>query len=54
MGTRAELADLVRMIEVTGVRPLVDSTFPLIDARDAYARLAEGEAFGKVVLSTGG
>ncbi len=54
MGTRAELADLVRMIEVTGVRPLVDSTFPLTEARDAYARLAEGEAFGKVVLSTGG
>ncbi|MDQ4071504.1 MAG: zinc-binding dehydrogenase, partial [Actinomycetota bacterium] len=46
MGTRAELADLVRMIEVTGVRPLVDSTFPLTEARDAYARLAEGEAFG--------
>ena len=54
MGTRAELADLVRMVEVTGVRPLVDSTFPLSEAPDAYGRLAEGEAFGKVVLSTGG
>jgi NADPH:quinone reductase-like Zn-dependent oxidoreductase len=54
MGTRSELADLVRMIEVTGVRPLVDSTIPLSEACDAYARLAEGETFGKVVLSTGG
>ena len=54
MGTRSELADLVRMLEVTGVRPLVDSTIPLSEARDAYARLAEGETFGKVVLSTGG
>jgi NADPH:quinone reductase-like Zn-dependent oxidoreductase len=53
MGTRSELADLARMLEVTGVRPLVDRTFPLREARDAYARLAEGETFGKIVLSIG-
>ncbi len=54
MGTRSELADLVRMLEVTGVRPLVDSIFPLAEADDAYSRLAEGETFGKVVLSIDG
>jgi NADPH:quinone reductase-like Zn-dependent oxidoreductase len=54
MGTRHELADLVRMLDATGVRPLIDAEIPLADARDAYARLAEGETFGKLVLSVGG
>jgi NADPH:quinone reductase-like Zn-dependent oxidoreductase len=51
MGTRHELADLVRMLDATGVRPLVDDVVSLDRARDAYARLAEGESFGKLVLS---
>ena len=50
MGTKSELADLVRMLEVTGVRPLVDAEVGLADARDAYARMIEGELFGKLVL----
>jgi len=51
MGTRAELADLVRLLDATGVRPLVDATFELGEARDAYSRLLEGETFGKLVLT---
>ena len=51
MGTRHELADLVRMLAATGVRPLVDAELPLSDAREAYARLGEGETFGKLVLT---
>lgn len=50
MGTRAELASLLRMLDATGVRPVVDSVFPLADARAAFARLAAGESFGKLVL----
>ena len=52
MGTLSELADLVAMLDVTGVRPLVDEVTPLSEAREAYRRLAEAEAFGKLVLST--
>jgi NADPH:quinone reductase-like Zn-dependent oxidoreductase len=51
MGTRAELAALLRMLEATGVRPLVDSTWALGDAREAFARLRSGDSFGKVVLT---
>ena len=51
MGTRHELADLVRMLDATGVKPVIDAEVPLSEARDAYARLAEGEAFGKLVLT---
>lgn len=51
MGTRGELADLVRMLAATGVCPTIDSRFPLAEARAAYERLAAGEAAGKVVLT---
>ena len=51
MGTRDELQRLVQLCLQTGVRPLVDTTMPLEDARDGFARLAGGDVFGKVVLT---
>lgn len=53
MGTRAELADLVRFVGDTGIRPPVDTEVPLEDAREAFARMAAGELFGKIVLVPG-
>ena len=50
MGTRGELADLVRMLRDTGVRPAIDATYPLAEAEAAYQRMHEGELFGKIVL----
>jgi NADPH:quinone reductase-like Zn-dependent oxidoreductase len=52
MGTRTELAHLLRFLDVTGVRPVVDSVRPLAEAHDAFARLNTGEGFGKLVLTT--
>jgi NADPH:quinone reductase-like Zn-dependent oxidoreductase len=51
MGTRDELERLVQLLAQTGVRPLVDSSIPLEDARDGFARLAAGDVFGKVVFT---
>jgi NADPH:quinone reductase-like Zn-dependent oxidoreductase len=51
MGTRDELERLTRMCEVTGVRPLIDSVLPLEQARDGFARMVEGDVFGKVVFT---
>ena len=50
MGTRDELERLLRSCEMTGVRPTIDSVCPMADAREAMARLAEGDMFGKIVL----
>jgi NADPH:quinone reductase-like Zn-dependent oxidoreductase len=50
MGTRDDLAHLLAFLARTGVRPLVDSTFALADARDAVRRLVDGDQFGKIVL----
>jgi NADPH:quinone reductase-like Zn-dependent oxidoreductase len=50
MGTREELAAMVRMLLVTGVRPVIDSVLLLEDATEGFRRMASGELFGKVVL----
>jgi NADPH:quinone reductase-like Zn-dependent oxidoreductase len=51
MGTRSELVALLRFLDSTGLRPVVDSVRPLADARAAFERLASGSAFGKLVLT---
>jgi NADPH:quinone reductase-like Zn-dependent oxidoreductase len=51
MGTRAELAALVNMLDATGVRPLIDRTLPMDQAKDGFAAMAEGDLFGKIVFS---
>lgn len=51
MGTRDELLALVRFLDATGVRPLIDGVRPLRDARESFAQLASGELFGKLVLT---
>lgn len=51
MGTRGELASLVQMLDSTGVRPLVDRTLPMTEAREGFAAMAEGDLFGKIVLT---
>ncbi|MGN6090372.1 MAG: zinc-binding dehydrogenase [Actinomycetales bacterium] len=51
MGTRDELLRLLRLLDLSGARPEIDSTFALSEARGAFERLASGAAFGKVVLT---
>jgi NADPH:quinone reductase-like Zn-dependent oxidoreductase len=50
MGTRDELERLVRFLDVTGTRPLVDEVFTFDRAPDAFQRMLDGELFGKLVL----
>lgn len=52
MGTRNELEALLALTEQTGLRPVIDDVRPLADARASFERLAEGTAFGKLVLTT--
>lgn len=53
MGTKQELERLVAMLDATGVRPLIDDTYAMTDGRDAFARMVEGDLFGKLVLTNG-
>ncbi|GAA2803121.1 zinc-binding dehydrogenase [Nonomuraea dietziae] len=51
MGTRDQLGRLAVFLEQTGVRPLIDRTMPMTQARDGFAAMHEGELFGKVVFT---
>jgi NADPH:quinone reductase-like Zn-dependent oxidoreductase len=51
MGTRDELVRLVRLLEVSGLRPPIDDVLPLDRGREAFARMVDGEVFGKLVLT---
>lgn len=50
MGTREELAQLISLCQVTGIRPLIDHVYPLADAAEALRQVASGDLFGKIVL----
>jgi NADPH:quinone reductase-like Zn-dependent oxidoreductase len=51
MGTRAELASLVNLLDVSGTRPVIDQVLPMADARDGFAAMDKGDVFGKVVFT---
>jgi NADPH:quinone reductase-like Zn-dependent oxidoreductase len=53
MGTREELARLAQLVVTAGIEPVVDSVLPLAQARDGFARMVDGDVFGKVVFTVG-
>ena len=50
MGNVAEFEAVLKAID-EGMRPVVDSVYPLSDVQAALTRLDAAEQFGKVVLS---
>lgn len=51
MGTRQELADLLDFLVEHKVEPVIDSVRPLAQARDAFAKMIDGDVFGKLVVT---
>jgi len=51
MGTRSDLASLVSLLDATGTRPLIDRTLPMDRAREGFEAMAEGDVFGKIVIT---
>ena len=52
MGTRADFEGAYDLV-AAGATPVIDSVFPLADARAAHERLEAGEQFGKILLRIG-
>jgi NADPH:quinone reductase-like Zn-dependent oxidoreductase len=50
MGTPADFQGVYDLIAAGKARPVVDSVFPLAEARDAHERMERGEQLGKIVL----
>lgn len=53
VGPRESLEAMCRHIEARGIRPLIDGSTPFDEAPAAFARMASGDQFGKVVISVG-
>ena len=51
MGSRDQLVRLTTFLEQTGVRPVIDRSLPLTQAREGFAALLDGQVFGKVVFT---
>ena len=48
---REDLIALTKLVEAGTVRPVIDRTYPLIEAPDAIRYLEEGHARGKIVIT---
>ena len=51
MGTKADFEGAFELVKSGEAKPIVDSVFPLAEARAAHERMESGEQFGKIVLS---
>lgn len=51
VGSRAMFTRMNAALETTGLQPVLDRTFPLSEARQAFEYLQSGRHFGKIVLS---
>lgn len=51
MGTRDELHALAQFMDVTGVRPVIDTELPLEQAERGFQSVIDGDVFGKIVLT---
>jgi len=51
MGTRDELHELTQLLDLTGVRPLIDRVLPMADARQGFEAMVDGDLFGKIVFT---
>lgn len=51
MGTREELADLLRFCELAGIRPRIGAELPMTEARIGFEQMLAGETAGKIVFT---
>ncbi len=54
VGSRTSFENLLRFLDQTGIKPVIDSVFSFEEAPLAFARLASGEQQGKIVIRMGG
>lgn len=50
MGTRSELLEVTKLMEIGKLKPVIDRVFPLDEARSAHEWLLSRKNFGKLIL----
>jgi len=51
MGSRSELERLAKLVAQHEIEPVIDSVRPLPQALEGFARMVEGDVFGKIVFT---
>jgi len=51
MGTRDEFVQMIDLLSRTGVRPVIDRTLAMADAREGFAAMIDGSVRGKIVFT---
>jgi len=50
MSSISEFKEMVNLVKEKKLKPVIDSIYPLEEAKLAYKKLEEGKQFGKIVL----
>ncbi|WP_353218499.1 NAD(P)-dependent alcohol dehydrogenase [Sandarakinorhabdus sp.] len=50
VGTRRQQQDMIRAINQSGMRPVIDTSFPLVELGAAFRHQASGAHFGKICI----
>lgn len=50
MGTRDEFLSMLDFVESRSLKPVIDKVFPLENIQEAFARMEQGDQFGKIIL----
>ena len=51
VGSRTMQTEMIRALETTGIRPVIDSRFALADIAEAFRHEEAGKHFGKIALT---
>ncbi|MDN7638797.1 zinc-dependent alcohol dehydrogenase family protein [Burkholderia cepacia] len=51
VGSRRHQIDMIRALDANGIKPVIDSTYPLNEIAGAFGHQAAGKHFGKIALS---
>ena len=51
VGSQAGLRDLARAMDLHGIKPVIDSTFPIEKAADAFRHMKQAGHIGKIVVT---
>jgi len=51
MGTRDELQDMLRYLDLTGIRPQIGKELPLSEAAEGFRLMQDGQTNGKIVFT---
>lgn len=51
VGSKHEQEDMIRAIEVNGIKPMISDSFPLDQLKDAFEHQAAQKHFGKIVVT---